>query len=133
MQSNMAILKLYKKITKKPIFNFLDNAVARIAKSLKVGGSGAAVTKPLSNAAVLFGEPKTTTVATTTTTTTTTITTETIKTKVNTTADIPPVSNEVVGNTENNVPVGNSEELTKPISEEPKDVTPEDDDENGLR
>jgi len=65
--------------------------------------------------------------------TTTTITTETIKTKVNTTADIPPVSNEVVGNTENNVPVGNSEELSKPISEEPKDITPEDDDENGLR
>jgi len=38
-----------------------------------------------------------------------------------------------VGHNEDNVPVGNSEELSKPISEEPKDVTTEDDDENGLR
>jgi len=121
------------KITKKPIFNFLDNSVARIAKSLKVGGA-VTIAKPLSNAAVLLGEPKTTAVATTTTVTTvTTTTTETIKTKTDTTADIPPVSNDFVGHNEDNVPVGNSEELSKPISEEPKDVTTEDDDENGLR
>jgi len=127
------------KITKKPIFNFLDNSVARIAKGLKIGEGGVAIAKPISNAAALFGEPKATTVTTTTTTTTTT--TETIKTKANPSVDTPSVSNnfvndnetKFVGLSETNVPVGNSEESSKPISE-PKDVTPpEDDDESSLR
>jgi len=55
------------KITKKQIFNYLDNAAVRIAKGLKVSGAEIPTTKPQSKAAAALFAPQNPTTTTTTT------------------------------------------------------------------